>query len=78
MTTKAPEVVYVRDMVTRRIHRRVKNEGVRGLYTNEHEGPDTSGVYQVMTAAQMEGAEPYDLCTRCFEYANSTYGVLRT
>lgn len=78
MTTKVSEVVYVRDMVTRRIHKRVKSEGVRGLYTNEHEGPDTSGVYSVMSASEMESAEPYDLCIRCFEYANSTYGVLRT
>lgn len=71
MTTKAPEVVYVRDVVTRRIHKRIKVDGVRGLYTNEHEGPDTSGVYSVMTATEMEGAEPYDLCTRCWTYEST-------
>lgn len=60
------ETVYVQDVSNRRVHKRFREEGVRGLYSLEADSLDTSGAYIVLTAAEMERVEPDDLCRRCF------------
>lgn len=59
-------IVYVQDVSNHRVHKRVREDGVRGLYSLEADNLDTSGAYRVLTAAEMERVEPGDLCRRCF------------
>ena len=58
--------VYVRDVTTRRIHKRYRRDGDRALYAIEAEGPDTSGAYAVLTDAEMAEVDEDSLCSRCF------------
>ena len=57
--------VYVQDVRDHRVHKRLREDGVRGLYSREDEH-DTSGAYIVLTAAEMERIPPEWLCSRCF------------
>lgn len=59
-------MVFVRDIVNRRVHKRYRNDGERALYAMEPEAPDSSGAYEVMTDAEIEAIEPGDLCRICF------------
>ena len=58
--------VYVRDVSNHRVHKRFKEEGVRGLYSHEADNADSSGAYEVLTEAEFENVEPDALCLRCF------------
>lgn len=58
--------VYVRDVSNRRVHRRFKEEGVRGLYSLEADNADSSGAFSVLTEAEFEATEPDLLCRRCW------------
>lgn len=58
--------VYVQDVSNHRVHKRFKEEGVRGLYTLEADNADSSGAYEVLTDAEFERVEPENLCLRCF------------
>jgi hypothetical protein len=61
-----PTTVYVQDVSNRRVHKRIREDGVRGLYSLEADNLDTSGAYIVLTSAEMERVEPDQLCRRCF------------
>lgn len=61
--------VYVQDVRTRKVHKRVREDGVRGLYAEALDEMDTSGAYIVLTDAEVERLEPESLCRRCFEVA---------
>jgi hypothetical protein len=63
--------VLVRDVKTGRIHKRFREDGVRGLFSHEAEAPDTSGAYAVMTQAEVEIAERDDFCRRCWPEAGT-------
>lgn len=58
--------VYVQDVSNHRVHKRFKEEGVRGLYSLEADNADSSGAYEVLTEAEFERVEPENLCLRCF------------
>lgn len=58
--------VYVRDVSSHRVHKRFKEEGVRGLYSHEADNADSSGAYEVLTDAEFESVEHDMLCRRCF------------
>ena len=58
--------VYVRDISNQRVHKRFKEDGVRGLYSHESDNADSSGAYEVLTDAEMAEIEEGNLCRRCF------------
>jgi hypothetical protein len=60
-----PTEVLVRDVVKRRVHVRYRRDGVRGLWGHEDER-DSSGAYEVLTAAEAERVDAGELCPRCF------------
>lgn len=64
MTTTT--TVYVRDVSNHRVHKRFKEEGVRGLYSHEADNADSSGAYEVLTDAEFENIDQDSLCLRCF------------
>ena len=58
--------VYVRDISNRCVHKRIKEDGVRGLYSLEADNADDSGAFEVLTDAEMSDVEKDDLCRRCW------------
>ena len=58
--------VYVRDVSNHRVHKRFKEEGVRGLFSLEADNADSSGAYEVLTDAEFAEIEPEMLCRRCW------------
>jgi hypothetical protein len=59
-------IVYVRDISNHRVHKRFREEGVRGLYSHEADNADSSGAYEVLTDAEMSEVAKDDLCRRCW------------
>jgi hypothetical protein len=59
-------LVLVRDISNHRVHKRFREEGVRGLYSHEADNADSSGAFEVLTDAEMSEIAPDDLCRRCF------------
>lgn len=57
--------VYVQDVKDHRVHKRLRQDGVHGLWGREDEH-DTSGAYIVLTDAEMERIPDEWLCPRCF------------
>jgi hypothetical protein len=58
--------VFVRDIANHRVHKRFREEGVRGLYSHEADSPDSSGAYEVLTDAEMSDVAMDDLCRHCW------------
>ena len=59
-------MVYVRDMSNNRVHKRFKEEGVRGLYSLEADNADSSGVYEILTDAEVADIAAENMCRRCW------------
>jgi hypothetical protein len=59
-------MVYVRDISNHRVHKRFREEGVRGLYSLEADNADSSGAFEVLTDAEFAEVEHGDLCRRCW------------
>lgn len=60
------DVVYVRDVSSGRVHKRIRVEGTHQLASFEGDNADTAGAYSVLTFAELERTERDDLCGRCF------------
>lgn len=65
-------LVLVRDISNHRVHKRFREDGVRGLYSLESDNADSSGAFEVLTDAEAAEIAPDDLCRRCFPKSEET------
>jgi hypothetical protein len=59
-------LVLVRDISNHRVHKRFREDGVRGLYSLEADNADSSGAFEVLTDAEVSEVASDNLCRRCF------------
>ena len=67
MTGTEGERVLTRDVSSGRIHKRIRTAAGLVPYGGEADNSDDAGRYEIVDETALEGAEPGDLCQRCFQ-----------
>ncbi len=66
MTGTHGQIQYTRDISSGRVHKRIRSGATFVPYGGEQDNLDDAGQFEIITPDALDGAEPADLCLRCF------------